>query len=103
MKFATTRISSSVPSSADSRLVPATHVVTAVHGTRTVLLDPRRGRYYGLDEVGGRVWALIKEGLTVTEMVERLSQEYNVEINELEADVNELIHDLKSKRLLEDT
>jgi hypothetical protein len=103
MEYEPRSTSSSAASSAGLRLVPAKHVVTAVHGTRTVLLDPRRGRYYGLDEVGGRVWALIKEGLTVAEMLERLGQEYNVEANELEADVNELVHALKSKQLLEDT
>ena len=103
MEYEPRSTSSSAASSAGLRLVPAKHVVTAVHGTRTVLLDPRRGRYYGLDEVGGRVWALMKEGLTLAAMLERLGQEYKVEANELEADVNELLDALKSKQLLEET
>lgn len=94
---------SSAASSAESRLVPARHVVAAVHGTRTVLLDPRRGRYYGLDEVGGRVWTLASERHSVGEIVSLLADEYEVEKAQLETDVAEVLRTLKSKGLIEDT
>lgn len=101
MEYEPRRTSSTVASSAGPRLVPARHVVSAVHGTRTVLLDPRRGRYYGLDEVGGRVWALATDRLSVPEIVTRLATEYDVEPDRLESDVRSLLDDLQSKRLLE--
>ena len=94
------RTSSSVASSAETRLVPATHVVAAVHGTRTVLLDPLRGRYYGLDEVGGRIWALTQDRPTTTEIVDVLAQEFEVTRPELEQDVVEVLQSLKSKGLV---
>ena len=94
---------SSAASSAESRLVPARHVVAAVHGTRTVLLDPRRGRYYGLDEVGGRIWSLASERRSIAEIVEVLSNEYEVERAQLEHDVAEVLRSLKTKGLIEDT
>ena len=100
MKFATTRISSSVASSADSRLVPATHVVAVVHGTRTVLLDPRRGRYYGLDEVGGRIWALALKERSVREIVRLLVEEFDVDPSTLEHVVGEVLETLRVKGLV---
>jgi hypothetical protein len=101
MEYEPRRTSSTAASSAGHRLVPARHVVSAVHGTRTVLLDPRRGRYYGLDEVGGRVWALATDRLSISEIVERLADEYEVDRDRLESDVRSLVDDLQSKRLLE--
>lgn len=100
MKFVTTRKSSSAASSAETRLVPATHVVTAVHGTRTVLLDPRRGRYYGLDEVGGRVWTLASEKRGKAEIVDVLLDEFDVSRDQLESDVIEVLQTLQAKGLV---
>ena len=101
MKFAVHRNSSSVASSADTRLVPATHVLAAVHGTRTVLLDPRRGRYYGLDEVGGRIWALAQDQRSKDEIVEALCSEFEVDRAQLESDVTEVLETLRAKGLVE--
>jgi hypothetical protein len=103
MELEPRRTSSTAASSAGPRLVPAKHVVCAVHGTRTVLLDPRRGRFYGLDEVGGRVWSLVSDRLSVPEIVERLVDEYDVDRDRLESDVQSLLTDLQSRSLLEAT
>ena len=73
---------------ADSRLIPAKHVVSTMHGTRTVLLDSRSGHYYGLDEVGSRIWTL--------------AQEYDAPPEQLQRDVSAFIDELRDSRLLED-
>ena len=92
----------SAASSADCRPIPAKHVITAVHGTRTVLLDSIAGRFYGLDDVGGRVWTLMGSGLTQNEIVERLVEEYDSNPTTIALDVTRLLTDLRSKKLLED-
>jgi hypothetical protein len=87
---------------ADSRLTPAKHVVSTMHGTRTVLLDSRSGRYYGLDEVGSRIWNLAEAGFAPSSIAEKLAQEYDAPAHELEHDVRAFIAQLKDSRLLED-
>ena len=87
---------------ADSRLTPAKHVVSTMHGTRTVLLDSRSGRYYGLDEVGSRIWNLAEAGFAPSIIAEKLAQEYDAPAQELEHDVHAFIAQLKDSRLLED-
>src|SRR5687768_10446349 len=94
------RTSLTAASSADCRLVPASHVVSAVHGTRTVLLDPRRGRYYGLDELGSRIWELARAGQTRAQMVESLLEEYDVERAQLDADLARTLEDFETRDLL---
>ncbi len=87
---------------ADSRLSPAKHVVSTMHGTRTVLLDSRSGRYYGLDEVGSRIWSLAREGLPPAGIAARLAEEYDAPPDRLADDVTAFIAQLKDTRLLED-
>ena len=87
---------------ADSRLSPAKHVVSTMHGTRTVLLDSRSGHYYGLDEVGSRIWNLAEAGFPPSTIAAKLAQEYDAPEEKLERDVLDFIKELKHSRLLED-
>jgi len=52
--------------SAATRLIPAKHVVSTMHGTRTVLLNGHNGHYWGLDETGSRIWELLSAGKSAT-------------------------------------
>jgi len=87
--------------SAVSRLVPATHVHAVVHGTRTVLLDPSGGRYFGLDEVGGEIWRLAGQGLGRDRIVDQLAEEYSAPRSQIENDVDRILNALLKRRLLE--
>jgi len=60
----------------------------------TVLLDLNSESYFGLDEVGTRIWALIQEGRAVGEVVATLLEEYDVDRATLEADVAALLASL---------
>ena len=57
----------------------------------TVLLDLESEQYFGLDEVGTRIWALLNEGQGVDAIVETLLAEYEVEREQLAGDVRELL------------
>ena len=82
-----------VPGMSDTRrqFAPSRHVLSAVHGDRTVLLDLRKERYYGLDEVGTRVWALLREGVDEGGILARLEHEYEAPRELLQSDLTELL------------
>src|SRR5687768_13494775 len=84
---------------ADSRLIPARHVVSTMHGTRTVLMDSRSGHYYGLDEVGTRIWQLAEQGVPPARIVAELANEYDAEPDHLRQDVASFLEALKQSRL----
>ncbi len=84
------------------RLAPAKHVVSTMQGSRTVLLDSRSGHYYGLDEVGSRIWHLAEAGFPPSSIAEKLAQEYDAPTEKLAQDVDLFISGLKSSRLLEE-
>jgi hypothetical protein len=57
----------------------------------TVLLDLEGESYFGLNEVGTRIWQLIQSEQTVDETLSTLSDEYDVSLEQLEIDVRELL------------
>jgi hypothetical protein len=67
----------------------------------TVLLELSRGVYYGLDEVGTRIWNLLAEGRSLEETVDVLVEEYDVDCVRGAADVLRLVGELEERRLLE--
>lgn len=65
-----------------------------------VLLDLKSGRYFGLDEVGTRVWTLLVEGLDLEGVKAALLREYEVDPERLEGDILELVGVLASNGLV---
>jgi hypothetical protein len=57
----------------------------------TVLLDLKDESYFGLNEVGTRVWQLLQDSPTVEETLDTLSDEYDVRREQLASDVGELL------------
>jgi hypothetical protein len=66
----------------------------------TVLLDLDSESYFGLDEIGTRIWMLLNEGRGQGGIVEALLEEYEVERDTLEADVAELLGNLLEAGLI---
>lgn len=69
-------------------------------GGEAVLLNLADGKYYGLDEVGTRMWALLSEHGRLEPAYRALLEEYEVEPAQLESDLLELVNRLASQGLL---
>ena len=67
---------------------------------RVVLLDTRRGEYYSLDDVGARIWELCDGRRSRADIVELLTDEYEVEPAVLESDLDDLLSKLARAKLL---
>ena len=80
---------------------PRDGVIAKMVGSEMVLLDYDRGIYYGLNPVGARVWQLLGDGSTVDQIINRLTDEYDVARAALEADVAALLRDLEAKELVD--
>ena len=65
-----------------------------------VLLDPKDGRYYALDEVSGRIWDLCDGTRTVAQVVALMIREYDAPAEKVEADVLEFLDDLANDGLI---
>ena len=65
-----------------------------------VILNTETGRYYGLDEVGTRIWTLLAEHGRVEPVYRALLEEYEVAEERLQQDLLDLIDKLASEGLL---
>jgi len=87
--------------SANSRVVASPEQVSCDLSGEAAILSLKTSTYFGLNEVGARVWNLIKEPKTVNEIRDTLLEEYEVEPDRCEADLLELLNELAAKELIE--
>ncbi len=66
-----------------------------------VILDLKTGTYFGLNEVGTRMWALLAEHGQARPAYDRMLDEYDVPAEQLEHDLLALISDLAERNLLQ--
>jgi len=87
-----------IPSSAKIT-VPDGVLVQELQG-ESVLLNVNTENYYGLDEVGTRMWAVLSEAPSIADAIDTLLDEYEVERATLESDVSDLLIELLEKKLI---
>ena len=65
-----------------------------------VLLNPKTGEYFGLNEVGASFCRYIDGNRTVDDIIVLMSDEYDVDMATLTGDINSLVQDMTAKGLL---
>jgi hypothetical protein len=80
--------------------VPASVLFRDLDG-ESVLLETGSGRYYGLDEVGTRMWNLLRQHGEIEAVCRDLLREYDVTEERLREDLAKLVEDLSSRGLLQ--
>jgi hypothetical protein len=83
-----------------TRLSVPPQVMSRRVGEETVLLDLESGLYFGVDQVGQRVWELAGSGQALGEIVDVIVSEFEVERSQAEADVLEFAATLVERGLL---
>ena len=76
-------------------------VLASPLGGEVVLLEPDAGVYYSLNEVGARIWDLIRDPISVDSLSSAIAGEYQVERAQAHDDVLRLLTDLLEHGLAE--
>jgi hypothetical protein len=66
------------------------NIVSDMDGEK-VMLNIGNGKYYNLGEMGGVIWDMIKESITVDLLINKLLKEYEVDKKECENHVRAFI------------
>lgn len=82
------------------RMRPADDVLVQVLDGEAVLLNLNTETYFGLDEVGARMWTLLTESDSIQTAYESLLAEYDVAPEQLRADLAALIDRLLKQGLI---
>lgn len=84
-----------------STVVATRDQVSSDLGNEVAILNLPAGMYYGLDDVGVRVWDLVQEPRTVSEVQNVVLEEYDVEPARGKHEVLTLIQELADEGLIE--
>ena len=85
----------------DSIVVVSPDQVSSDLAGEIVMLNLKNGTYYGLDQVGARVWGLIEQPHRVAAIRDAILEEYDVEPERCEQDLLALLGELEQAGLIE--
>ena len=66
----------------------------------TVMMSVEKGKYYGLDFIGSRVWELIEKPIRVSELIDALLLKYDIDRETCERDVLAFLEELQKDGIL---
>lgn len=84
----------------DTKITRMMEVVAADMDGETVMLSIASGKYYGIDAIGSKIWELLSEPKTLSEVVRLLCEEYDVEPEQCRADVVDFLNYLCGEGLV---
>lgn len=84
----------------DTVVVANPDAMTSSVGIETVILHFTAGTYFGLDEVGTRIWQLVQERRSVREIRGALLEEYDVDEERCDRAVHSLLASLAEHGLI---
>jgi hypothetical protein len=87
--------------SSDSTVVITSNQVGADLGEEIILLHLENGEYFGLDDVGARIWRLMERPTALREIERILLEEYDIEPDRCHEEVSQLLSDLIENGLVE--
>jgi hypothetical protein len=67
----------------------------------TVLLELKKGTYYGLNSVGSTIWDLIQKPRSIQAVCSAVVEQYNIDAETCENDVLRLLEELRGAGLVE--
>jgi hypothetical protein len=77
-----------------SKLIRAPGLIATDMDGETVMMDMETGAYFGLSGVGGRVWDLLAEPHSPSELAEVLVSEFDVDPETCRADLQQFLESL---------
>jgi hypothetical protein len=87
--------------SLSSILVVAKEQVSSELAGGVIMLDLKSGVYYGLEDVGARIWGLLQEPISVSDIRDILLEEYDVSAEQCERHLLSLLEEMESRALIE--
>jgi coenzyme PQQ synthesis protein D (PqqD) len=81
-------------------LVAARDVMTADFAADVVLLNLQDGVYYGVEEVGARVWSLVQAPIALRAILDAIAVEFDVDHDRCARDVRAFVQQLVDRGLV---
>jgi hypothetical protein len=87
--------------SLQSIVIATPEQVSCPLGEESAILNLKNTVYYGLNPVGARVWSLLQQARTVSDLRNALLDEYDVDAGRCESDLLVLLEKMRSEGLIQ--
>lgn len=87
----------------NDRITIPSQVMARQVGEELVILDLASSTYFGLDDVGTRIWQLFSEKKSLGEVCEAMALEYDCPQETLLQDIRKMVDELSAKGLVSRT
>jgi hypothetical protein len=87
--------------STDSVVVASKSQVSSELAGEVILLSLEAATYYGMDQVGARIWELMQNPARVADLRDAVVQEYEVDVDRCENDLLGFLRHLAAEGLIE--
>jgi Coenzyme PQQ synthesis protein D (PqqD) len=84
-----------------SIVVAISEQVSCPLGDESAILNLKNSVYYGMNPVGARVWNLVQQPKSVSQLRDALLEEYEVEAAQCERDLLDLLEQMRLEGLIE--
>jgi len=84
-----------------SIVVAISEQVSCPLGDESAILNLKNSVYYGMNPVGARVWNLVQQPKSVSQLRDALLEEYEVEAAQCERDLLDLLEQMRVEGLIE--
>ncbi len=88
------------PIGLNSTVKRAGNLVSCDLDGETALMSVENGKYYAMDPVGSRIWALLEQARSVSAMCSLLIEEFEVEPSQCQHDVLAFLNELSQDNLV---
>jgi hypothetical protein len=83
------------------RLQPRGEEVAAkVIDGEAIIINLANGVYYSMDKVGGLIWDMVQSGHNLEEIIQGVTERYDVAREKVESDVLELVEEMQRENLV---
>jgi len=89
-----------MPDAFNQKVIISEEALSQEVNGETVILDLNSESYFGLDEVGTRIWQLLQEHGELRKVFDVMLEEFDVDADRLEKDLNELVGELEEAGLV---
>ena len=76
-------------------------VMDAEIDDQTVMMDIEQGSYFGLNQMGTRIWALLAEPMGIGDLCDQLTEQFDVPSEQCERQVIDFLGSLLDRGLLQ--
>lgn len=84
----------------NSRVIRSEDFITSTVDNDLVMMSLEKGTYYGLDSIGSHVWEQIAEPITIHDLCQKLTDQFEVEVNQCQADVLAFLSEMQKENMI---